>query len=182
MDKVKSEMAQAIDIFKTEMSSMRTGRASTALVENIVITAYGGAQRLKVMEMASLSAPDSQTIVIDPWDKSIIGEISKGILAANVGLNPNIDGEIIRISIPPMTGEDRQRHVKTLQAKMESSKISIRQIRGEAMKGIKRAQDAKEISEDEAKRQEKQVQELTDEFTSEIESLGKQKTQELLQV
>lgn len=181
-DTVREHMAKAIENFKHELSSMRTGRASTALVENVIISAYGGAQRLKVMEMASLSTPDPETIVIDPWDKSVIGEIKQGILAANVGLNPNIDGEIIRISIPPMTGEDRQRHVKTLHGKMENARVSIRQVRGDAMKDIKKSLEAKETSEDEAEALEKEVQKLTDEFIAQIEALGKSKEQDLLQV
>jgi len=181
-DQIKSEMARAIESFKNDLSSMRTGRSNTAVVEGIVISAYGGAQRLKIMEMASLSTPDPQSIAIDPWDKSVIGEIKQGILAANVGLTPNIDGEIIRISVPPMTGEDRQRHVKTLHAKMENAKISIRQIRGDAMKDIKTAQEKKDISEDEASAKEEETQKLTDDFIKQIENLGKSKEEELLKV
>lgn len=181
-EKVKSEMNRAVEAFKTDLSIMRTGRATPALIENIVVSAYGGAQRLKVFELASLSAPDTQSLVIDPWDKSIIGEIKQAILAANVGLNPNIDGEIIRISVPPMTGEERQKHVKILHAKMEAARVSIRKVRGDSMKDIKDSLESKEISEDVAKGQEKEVQTMTDTFISQIEELGKKKEQELLQV
>ena len=111
---VKNQMQLALDALKEDLGSIRTGRATPALVENIVISAYGGAQKLKVMELASISAPDTQSLVIDPWDKSIIGEIRQGILAANIGFNPSIDGEIIRISMPPLTSEDREKFIKLL--------------------------------------------------------------------
>jgi len=180
--KVKAEMDVALSLLKDEMSSMRTGRATPSLVESVVITAYGGAQKLKVMELASISAQDAETLVIDPWDKSVIGEIRQGILAANIGLNPSIEGEIIRISLPPMTGEDRAKYVKLLHAKLENTKIMIRQIRGEHMKDIKRLNDEKEISEDERKGQEKELQNITDEYVEKIDNQGKQKERELLQV
>src|SRR4030067_333798 len=100
---IRGRMQVALDLVLKDLSTIRTGRATPALVEDIVILAYGGSQKLRLQEVASITTTDPQTIVIDPWDKSIIGEIRQGLLA-NAGLNPSIDGEIIRISFPPMTG------------------------------------------------------------------------------
>jgi ribosome recycling factor len=137
---------------------------------------------LKVRELASINANDPQSLVIEPWDKSIIGDIKKGIEAANVGFNPNIDGEKIRIVVPPMTGEDRAKYVKLLHTKIENARIAVRQVRGDEMKNIKNKFEEKDISEDERVRFEKDLQGLTDEFTTKIDELGKKKEEELLQV
>jgi ribosome recycling factor len=111
---ITSKFQRAVDAVFSDIAGVRTGRASPALVENIVVPAYGGTQRLRVMEIGSITASDPTQIVISPWDKSIIGDIRKGIMEANVGLNPSIDGEVIRIVIPAMTTEDREKYVKIL--------------------------------------------------------------------
>lgn len=175
-------MDQALSDLKQDISQVRTGRASTSMVENIVVSAYGGAQRLKIMELANINAQDPTMIVIEPWDKQVVGEIRKAILAANVGLNPSIDGDVIRISIPPMTGEDREKFVKLLHTKLENAKVHIRQIRADAMKDIKTAFESKDIGEDEKFSQEESLQKITDEYTQKVEDLGKTKESELLQV
>jgi len=180
--KVTSEMDQAMSDLKQDISQVRTGRASSSMVENIVVSAYGGAQRLKIMELANINAQDPTLMVIEPWDKQVVGEIRKAILAANVGLNPSIDGDVIRISIPPMTGEDREKFVKLLHTKLENAKVHIRQIRADAMKDIKTAFEAKDIGEDEKFSQEESLQRITDEYTQKVEELGKIKESELLQV
>lgn len=179
---VRAKMVEVVTMVKDDIGSIRTGRATPALVEDLIVAAYGGAQKLKIMELASITAPDTQTIVIDPWDKSIIGDIKKGILSANAGLNPSIDGQIIRISLPPLTTEDREKYVRLLGTKLEQGKVMIRQIRGDAMRDIKNAFEKKEISEDIKFNQEKRLQELTDEFVEKIEEMGRVKEQELLQV
>ena len=179
---MKSKMAEVVAMVKDDIASIRTGRATPALVEDIVVSVYGGAQKLKIMELASITTPDTQTIVIDPWDKSIIGDIKKGMLAANVGLNPSIDGQIIRISLPPLTTEDREKYVKLLGAKLEQGKVMLRQVRGDTMRDIKAGFEKKEISEDIKFAQEKKLQELTDEFVEKIEEMGAVKEKELLQV
>jgi len=181
-ENVKTKMQEVLSMVVADISSIRTGRANSSLVEDIVVPAYGGTQSLKVQELASISVQDAQTIVINPWDKSIIGDINKGIQAANIGINPSIDGEIIRITISPMTREDRERLVKLLGSKIESGKVMLRQVRGEFMKDIKVSFDKKEITEDEKFRQEKTLQDITDEFVGKIETLGENKKEELLQV
>lgn len=176
---IRQKMQQALEVLTDDLAGVRTGRATSALVENIVVTVYGGAQRLKIMELASITVPDPQQIIIDPWDKSIIGDIRKGIEAANIGLNPSIDGEKIRLVIPPMTTEDREKYVKLLNQKLENARIMIRQIRGDGMQDIKKAFEEKELSEDQRELQEKQLQKVTDEFTQKIEEMGEKKEQEL---
>ena len=109
---VTQKMQKVVDSVVGDISGIRTGRATPSLVENIMVPAYGGTQMMRVLEVASITAPDSQMLVISPWDKSIIGDIRKGILEANMGMNPSIDGEVIRISFPPLTTEDREKYVK----------------------------------------------------------------------
>jgi len=181
-EKTKQGMQEVLDLVLEDIGTIRTGRATPSLVENITIFAYGGTQNLKVNELATITVPDAQTVIIDPWDKSIIGEIKKGLLTANVGMNPNIDGELIRISMPPMTTEDREKYVKLLSAKVESGKVMIRQVRGEAMKDIKSVFEKKEITEDEKFRQEKRLQETADDFVEKIQKAQDNKEKELLQV
>jgi ribosome recycling factor len=146
---VKTKMQSTLDALASDISSIRTGRASSALVENIICPAYGGTQRLRVMELASITATDPTQIIINPWDKSIIGDIRKGIVEANIGLNPSIDGEVIRITISPMTTEDREKYVKLLSGKLENGKVAVRQVRADEMHEFKKKFEAKEITEDE---------------------------------
>jgi|SRR5581483_1122950 len=178
LNAIKQKMQKAIEVLKGDLATIRTGRATPALVENVVISAYGGAQRLKVMELATIGVTDSHTIVLTPFDQSIIGDITKGILENNVGLSPVIDGNIIRISIPPLSEERRGEFVKLMHQKLEGGRVMIRQVRHEAMGDVKKA----DLAEDETKRLEKQIQELTDDSMAEIEILGEQKEKELMQI
>ncbi|OGM79488.1 ribosome recycling factor [Candidatus Woesebacteria bacterium RIFOXYB1_FULL_38_16] len=176
----RSEMSGVVEIVKGDISTIRTGRATPNLVEDIIVSVYGGTQKFRLLELASITAPDSQTLVIDPWDKSIAGEIRKGIQAANIGLTPSLDGEIIRISLPPLTTEDRQKYVKLLSSKLEQGKVMIRRVRGDIMHAIKTKFENKEITEDEKFKHEKDLQGLTDEFIAQIDSIGEIKRKELL--
>jgi ribosome recycling factor len=179
---VNSKMQAVIITVNNDIAGVRTGRASPALVENIVVPAYGGTQHLRVMEVASISSPDPTQIVISPWDKSIIGDIRKGIVEANIGLNPSIDGEIIRIIISPMTTEDREKYVKILSGKLENGKVMIRQVRADEMHEIKKKFEAKEITEDDKFAAEKKLQELTDSYIAKIEEMGEKKKADLMQI
>jgi ribosome recycling factor len=179
---VRSKMQSTLDVVTSDISGIRTGRATPALVENIVCPAYGGTQRLKVVELATITASDPSQIIINPWDKSIIGDIRKGIEQANLGMNPSIDGEIIRITMPPLTTEDREKYVKLLSGKLESGKIMIRQVRADEMHEIKKKFEEKEMTEDEKFANEKKIQEITDEFVGKIDEMGEKKKAELLQI
>jgi ribosome recycling factor len=171
-----------VEVIKVDLGTVRTGRASPALVENVVIHAYGGTQALKVVELAQITTQDSQTIVITPYDSSIIGEIQKGLMEGNIGLTPVIDGQIIRISIPPLTEERRQQLVALVNQKLEGGKVQIRQVRHEAMNEVKKQLNDKTISEDEMFHAEKDIQKLTDDTIAELDSLGKKKEEELLAI
>lgn len=179
---IRSKMQEVLDMVVTDVGTIRTGRATPGLIEELEVVVYGGKQKLKINELATISSPDTQTLVIDPWDKSIIGDIKQGILAANIGFNPSVDGEIIRISLPPLTTEDREKYVKLLSTKLESGRVMIRQVRSDAMKDTKKSFENKELSEDEKFNQEKLLQEITDEFVGKIDENGKKKEVELLRV
>lgn len=179
---INQRFQKVIDSLSSDVSSIRTGRATPALVENVVVPAYGGTQRLRIMELASITAPDPTSLVISPWDKSIIGDIKKGILEANIGMNPSVDGEILRIVMPPLTTEDREKYIKLLSTKLEAGRVMIRQVRAEEMHEIKKSFEEKILTEDERFAEEKKLQEITDEFISKIEEMGEKKKQELLQI
>ena len=179
---IRSKMQSSLDIVASDIAGIRTGRATPSLVENIVCPAYGGTQRLRVVELATITAPDPSQIIISPWDKSIIGDIKKGIMEANVGMNPSVDGEILRITMPPLTTEDREKYIKLLSTKLENGKVVIRQVRGDEMHEIKKKFESKEITEDEKFSDEKTLQELTDSHIAKLESLGEAKKADLLQI
>jgi ribosome recycling factor len=151
-------------------------------VDDLAVLVYGGQQKLKIKELATVTSPDHQSLVIDPWDKSIIGEIRQGILSANIGMNPSIDGQIIRIAFPPMTTEDREKYTKLLGVKLEGGRVMIRQIRQDGMHDIKKSFEDKTISEDEKFAAEKKLQEITDEFVGKINEMGEKKKAELMQI
>lgn len=175
-------MKKALEVAKTDLAGIRSGRATPALVENIFITAYGGSQHLKILEMATITTMDTKSLVIAPYDPSTIADIEKGILAAGNGLTPVVDKEIIRISIPPLSEERRLEYIKLARTKLEAGRIMIRQIRHEAMKHLKKEADEKTISEDQQAHGDKLVQEMTDEMIAEIDAIGAKKEAELMQV
>src|SRR4051794_18212363 len=129
----KQKITKVLDVLKGDLATIRTGRAAPALVENVVITAYGGSAKLRVMELGTVTAADAQTLVITPFDKSTINDIQKGIQDANIGLSPASDGNVIRIVIPPLTQERREELIKGMKHKLENGRIMVRQVRHEAM-------------------------------------------------
>jgi len=175
----KKKIDKVLDILKGDLSTIRTGRATPSLVENIVINAYAGTAKLKVMELATIGTTDSKTLVVTPFDPSIINEIKNGIEAANAGFTPIVDGPLIRISIPPLSQERREELIKAMKHKLENGKVMIRQVRHEAMEDIKKEFEGRE---DDIKRLEKEVQKLVDETIETIDGYGKQKEQELMQI
>ena len=179
---VRKKMQDVIGLVVSDVSSLRTGKATPALVEDLSVSVYGGQQEMKVNELATISTTDAQTLTIEPWDKSIIGEIKRGIDAANIGMSPSIDGEIIRITLPPLTTEDREKYIKLLSSKLESGKVMIRQVRRDALKEIRVQYEDKQVSEDEKFNQEKKLQDITDEYIGKINEVGEAKKKELLRV
>lgn len=175
---LRQQINKVLDVIKGDLATVRTGKASPVLVENIVVNVYGGTTRLKIMELATVGVVGSSTLVITPFDKSIIEEIRKGIQEANVGMNPSVDGQVIRINLPPLSQERRQELTKLMNHKIENGRIMIRQVRHKTMEDLKK----KDLPEDDEKRLEKEVQKIVDESIEQLEEMGKQKEEELMQI
>lgn len=178
-DTTKKKIDKVLDVLKGDLDTIRTGRATPSLVENVVISAYGGSTRLKVMELATVGSTDTQTLVITPFDPSIINEIAKGIESANTGFTPAVDGAIIRIKIPPLSQDRRQELIKAMKHKLENGRIMVRQVRHDSMEQIKKNYEGRE---DDIKRLEKEVQKIVDDTMGTIDSWGSQKEAELLKI
>jgi ribosome recycling factor len=177
---IDDKMKASIKVFRADLATIRTGHATPALVEHIKVEYAGVPTPLN--QLAGISAPEAGLLVIQPWDKSSIGSIEKAILKSELGFNPSNDGNIIRIAIPPLSEERRQEMIKIVHRKMEERRVAIRSLRHEAMNEFKNMERDKEISQDEHKRAHDQLQNITDVFMSEIEKVGKDKEQELLEV
>lgn len=178
ISETKQKMGKALEVLMGDIATVRTGKASPALIENVVISVYGGTAKMRILELATINVSDPHTLTLAPFDPSIIGEIQKGIQDANIGLSSGINGDVIRIAIPPLSQERRLELIKMMHQKLENGRISLRQIRHDAMNDLKKS----ESSEDEVSRLEKEVQKLTDEMSSEIENIGQKKEEELLQI
>ena len=179
---VLQKMQKAIEAVISDVATIRTGKASPTLIENIIIPACGGSQKLKVMEMGTVFTSDLHTLVVTPWDISQVEEIRKGIAAANIGLTPVTDGEVVRINIPSLTEERRQELVKALHQKLEGGRIMIRQVRHDSMSEYKRNFDEKTLIEDDRKKLEEELQKMTDRFMAEIDAIGNKKEQDLMTI
>lgn len=175
-----SRMNKAIEACRHELSKIRTGRASTALLDTVKIEAYG--QHMSLNQVASLSIPDAHTISIQPWDKSMLGPIDKAIKAANLGLNPMNDGSIIRVPMPPLTEERRKEIVKLVKKFGEEAKVAVRNVRRDAMEHLKKSEKENHFSEDDRKRAEDDVQKRTDTKVKEVDALVASKEKEVMAV
>lgn len=186
MDDVVSEMRgkmqKALQVLQEDLATVRTGRATPSLIENVVVTVYGGAQKMKIKELATIAASDPQTLVLQPFDPSITGEIQKGIMEANVGLTPSSDGNVIRISIPPLSEERRKDLIKLMKQKLENGRIAIRQIRQDARNNVRKQHNDKIISEEQMFAIDKEIQKVTDEIMIPVDEMGREKEAELMQI
>lgn len=178
----RDHMKKALEVTSVDLGGIRSGRATPALVEHIIVSAYGDTQKLKLMEMATITVQDAKSILIAPYDPSQVSEIAKGIQEAHTGLMPVVDGDVVRITIPPLSEERRREYIKLAHAKLEAGKVMMRQIRQDAMKDLKKIASDKKINEDDEKLGEKKIQEITDLMVKELDELGKRKEIELLQV
>ena len=176
----EEKMKASVRALKEELSAIRTGHASPALIEHGKVEYVGVPTPLN--QLATISAPEARLLVVHPWDKSNIKNVEKAILKTDLGLNPSNDGNVIRISIPPLSEERRQELIKAVHKRLEGKKIVIRNLRHEAMDKLKNLEKDKEISQDELKRALDQLQKLTDRFISEVEQVGQDKEAELLEV
>ena len=176
----REEFEKAIAHCKDDLSQLRTGRATPALVEDIVVEAYGSRQALKAI--ATITTPDAKTISIEPWDKSIVGDIEKGLRASAVGIEPANDGLSVWLKIPPMTEESRNEMVKVLGQKLEQCRITVRQLRDKVRDEIGKAEKAKGISEDDKYKLQKELDELVKEHNESIKNVGDEKEKEIMTV
>jgi ribosome recycling factor len=171
-------MGKIIDIFTNDIGSIRTGRATPGLIENVIVTVYGS-QKMKLIELGSIGVPDVRSLTFQPWDQGLIREIANGIQAANIGMNPAVDGQIIRMNLPALTMEQREDFIKLLGRKLEGIRVMIRDARADYRKKMMDAKNDKTISEDEFKRDEAELQKLTDQFIAKLEDLAKKKETEI---
>lgn len=178
-DKLKADMSKTIEHTLNELNNLHTGKASPAMLDAVKVNAYGSSMSLK--ECAAITTPDAKSIVVQPWDKSIISDIEKAIRNANLGLNPIADGGILRVPVPELTGDRRQELVKTAGSIAEDGKIRIRQIRRDTLGQLKNAQK-EGLSEDDYKRFEKEVQKEHDDFIQKINDYLSKKEADLKQI
>ncbi len=173
-------MQKAIDALKQDLTAIRTGRASASLVDRIQVEYYG--TPTPVNQVASISVPDARQVVIQPWDRKMLPDIEKAIQKSDLGINPNNDGQVIRLNIPPMSEERRRDMAKVLHKKLDEHKVAVRNIRRDVQDKLRDREKKKEVSEDELKRSSDKLQKLTDRFIDEMDKVGKSKEQELMEV
>ena len=176
----KSDFEGTLDHLRDEIGQLRGGRVNPALVEDVVVEAYGARQPLKAV--GTITTPDPKTISIEPWDKSLLVEIEKGIRASSIGVEPNNDGRVVWLKFPQMTEESIKEIIKVLGQKLEGARIRIRQTRDKVRDDIGKAEKAKEISEDEKYNLQKDVDERVKDYNEQIKSLGAEKEKEIMTV
>ena len=175
---IERRMKGAVDALKSDLQGLRTGRANTSLLDPVVVEVYGSMMPLS--QVVTVSAPEPRMLSVQVWDKSNMTPVEKGIAHANLGLNPIIDGQTLRLPIPDLTQERRKELAKLAGQYAEKAKIAIRNVRRDAMESLKVDEKKKEISEDDRKRSEEVVQKLTDQFVKETDEAAAKKEQEIL--
>jgi len=180
LDDEQERMAKSVDAFRKELVKIRTGKASVAILDRIKVEYYGS--QVPLNQVASLSTPEPRLIVIQPWDKQMVGVIEKEILKSDLGLTPNSDGTFIRLAIPVLTEERRKELVKLVKKYAEDARIAIRNIRRDANDQIKKAEKASDITEDDSKKLHDDSQELTDDHIKQIDDILSQKESEIMEV
>ena len=176
----QARMAKSIESLRHDLVKVRTGRASTALVDHIKVNYYGS--DVPLSQVASVAVTDARSLTITPWEKQVVGAVEKAILASDLGLTPNTAGTVIRLNLPALTEERRRELTKVVHGQGEDAKVAIRNIRRDANQQVKELLKEKEISEDEASRSEAEVQKLTDKAIKDVDEVVKAKEQELMAV
>lgn len=177
---IEAKMARAVEVLERDLQGIRTGRASTALVERIHVEYYGTPTPLN--QLAGISVPEAHQIVIQPWDRGVLGAIEKAILKSDIGLTPNVDGTVVRLTIPPLTEERRRELVRVVHRRMEESRVEIRNLRREAAESIKRQERDGALGADEAHRELEALQKVTDRNVADVDRVGGAKEREVLEV
>jgi len=178
--KVIDRMGSAIEALKKEFSSIRTGRASLALLDGITVNYYD--THTSLQQLASLSLPDSRQIAIQPWDPKIIPDIEKAIMKSDLGITPVNDGKLIRINIPPLTEERRKQLVKIVKKKAEEYRVTIRNIRRDINEELKKHEKEKHLSEDDVKKSQEEIQKITDSYIAKVDETLRHKEKEIMEV
>ena len=176
----KDHMNKSIDVLRKDLNTLRTGKVSISVLDGVKVEYYGAPTPLN--QVANVNAVDATTIVVSPWDKSIIKDIEKAIQEANVGANPNNDGETIKLYFPPMTEEERKKQAKKAKEFAEKAKIAIRNVRREANDKIKKLFKDKEITEDDERKGLDEVQKITDEFVAKVDEVVNKKIDDVMKV
>ena len=176
----EERMQKAISALKKELSSLRAGRAHASLLDRVVVDYYGAPT--PVNQLGTITTPDPRTIVIQPWDKSVVGDVEKAILKSDLGLTPSNDGSVIRINLPPLTEERRQELVKMTKKFGEEGKVAIRNIRRDANDEIKKLEKTSGLSEDESRRHQEDIQKMTDKYIAEVDKILAAKEAEIMEV
>ena len=180
LDDAKTRMNKSVESLKSELTRLRTGRANVALLDSIKVDYYGSATPLS--QVANINVQDARTLSVQPWEKNMVQAIEKAILESDLGLNPMSAGDVMRIPIPPLTQERRMDLVKVVKSEGEGGKVAVRNIRRDAISHIKELLKDKDISEDDERRAEEQVQKLTDTYVASIDGLLKEKEDELMEI
>jgi len=175
-----TRMARAIEAMERDFATVRTGRASTSLVERLLIDYYGAPTPLN--QVASISVPEAHQIVIQPWDRGVLGAIEKAIQKSDIGLVPNVDGTVVRLNIPPLTEERRRDLVKVVHKRMEEARVEVRNQRREATDEVRRSERDGELGTDEARREQERIEKVTHHWVEEVDRVGKAKEQEIMEV
>jgi ribosome recycling factor len=174
------KMRRAVEVMERDFSAIRTGRASPAIVERIAVDYYGTATPLN--QLAGISVPEPHMIVIQPWDRGVLGAIEKAIQRSDVGLVPNVDGTVVRLVIPALSEERRRDLVRVVHKRMEEARVEVRQLRREAAEEIREEEREGDVGADEAHREMEKLQQLTDRWIAEVDRVGGIKEQEILEV
>lgn len=178
--KTSAGMVKVLESFRRDLSKVRTGRASLALLDDVRVDYYGTPTPLN--QVAALAVPEPRLITIQPWEKSLAGEIERAILKADLGLNPSSDGQLIRLAFPPLTEERRKEMVKQVKRMGEEAKIAVRNVRREGNDALKKFEKDKELTEDELKRGEKEVQDVTNDYVARIDQVIAEKEKDLMEI
>ena len=176
----ESKMKKTAEVLKTQLASVRAGRANAAVLDQITVDYYG--VPTPIQQVASVSVPDPRSLLIQPWDASVLKGIEKAILASELGINPQNDGRAIRLVFPQLTEERRKELAKQVKKYGEEAKVAVRNIRREAIDKFKKQQKASEITEDDYKTVEKDIQKLTDDYIKEVEGIADKKEKELIEI
>ncbi|GEN81997.1 ribosome-recycling factor [Sporosarcina luteola] len=180
MDQTKDKMEKAVGAFTRQLASIRAGRANASLLDRISVLYYGAPTPLN--QMAGVSVPEARLMVIQPYDKTTLGDIEKAILKSDIGITPSNDGNVIRLAVPALTEERRKELVKEVKKEAEDSKIAIRNVRRDGNEELKKLEKNGEITEDELRREGEEIQKLTDSYIEKIDGIAKEKENEIMEI